>query len=230
MLAHSNAAVDVAMANVARHLTHTDAYRNGLIVRYGPSTSSILPEQYPQVLARHILQNKYPDLINQLDRIEKRLQQQMKILRENASSRQNRSTNSIVDDLRRERETLRIELNDKEKLLVTQACIVACTLSKATISQTIYALRSFDAVFIDEASMAYIPHGLFAASWLASKRIAFFGDFRQLDPIARAEDRVANYGYSGTFLSWPVSVRNWKQSPTQKSVPQREIAHYAPHR
>lgn len=190
VLAHSNAAVDVAMANVARHLTHTDAYRNGLIVRYGPSTSSILPEQYPQVLARHILQNKYPDLINQLDRIEKRLQQQMKILRENASSRQNRSTNSIVDDLRRERETLRIELNDKEKLLVTQACIVACTLSKATISQTIYALRSFDAVFIDEASMAYIPHGLFAASWLASKRIAFFGDFRQLDPIARAEDRV----------------------------------------
>jgi hypothetical protein len=227
VLAHSNAAVDVALANVARHLTHTAPYHNGLIVRHGPTTSAVLPEQYPQVLTRHILQNKHPDLVGQLDRIEKRLQQQMNILRENASSRQNRLTNSIVDDLRREREKLRIELNEKEKLLVTQACIVACTLSKATISQTVYALRSFDAVFIDEASMAYIPHCLFAAGWLASKRIAFFGDFRQLDPIARAEDRVAKLWLQRDVFELAgirqklEAIAQAKERPTEENRPLR---------
>lgn len=191
VLAHSNAAVDVAMGNVARHLAHTDAYRNGQIVRYGPTTSSVLHEQYPKVLARHILQDKYPDLIGELDRVEKRLQQQMKILRETASGSQKRSAKEIIDALRPKRAELQIELNKREKLLVTQASIVACTLSKATISPIIYDLRSFDAVFIDEASMAYIPHCLFAASWLATKRIAFFGDFRQLAPIAQTDNRAA---------------------------------------
>lgn len=192
VLAHSNAAVDVAMANVARHLKHTDAYRSGQIVRYGPTTSSILHEQYPQVLARHILQDKYPDLMDELDRVEKRLRQQMKTLREeNASGRQKRFAHTNIEALRQQRAKLQQQLGSKERLLVTQASIVACTLSKATISQVIYDLRSFDAVFIDEASMAYIPHCLFAAGWLATKRIAFFGDFRQLAPISQASNRAA---------------------------------------
>jgi hypothetical protein len=63
--------------------------------------------------------------------------------------------------------------------------VVGCTLSKATIAQEIYQ-RRFDAVVIDEASMAYIPHCAFISS-LAQKRVAVFGDFRQLAPIAQAE-------------------------------------------
>lgn len=192
VLAHSNAAVDVAMANVARHLKYTDAYRDGQIVRYGPSSSSVLQEQYPHVLARHILQNKHPEIMSELDRIEKRLRQQMSLLRtEGVTSKQKRVANANIDAIRRQRAELYRKLGDKEKLLVTQASIVGCTLSKATISFVIFDLRSFDAVLIDEASMAYIPHCLFAAGWLSNKRIAFFGDFRQLAPIAQADNRAA---------------------------------------
>ena len=192
VLAHSNAAVDVAMANVARHLKHTDAYRNGRILRYGPTTSSILQEQYPNVLTLNILSDKHPDWVKELESVEKRLRQQMAILRENSTSnKQRRAANTNVDSLRKQRAQLRSKLGEKEKLLVTQAYVVGCTLSKATISPVIYDMRCFDAVFIDEASMAYIPHCLFAAGWLARKRIAFFGDFRQLAPIAQAKGRAA---------------------------------------
>jgi superfamily I DNA and/or RNA helicase len=63
--------------------------------------------------------------------------------------------------------------------------VVGCTLSKAAIAPEIYE-RQFDAVIIDEASMAYIPHCVYAAT-LAKRRIAIFGDFRQLGPISQAE-------------------------------------------
>ncbi len=80
---------------------------------------------------------------------------------------------------------LKQELRNKESELVKKAMIVGCTLSKAAIAQEIYE-RKFDAVVIDEASMAYIPHCAYAAT-LAQKRIAIFGDFRQLGPISQGE-------------------------------------------
>lgn len=224
ILAHSNAAVDVAMANVAHHLKHTAAYRNGQIIRYGPTASSIIQEQHPQILARHILQDKYPELVGELDRVEKRLQQQMKMLRmNNASSQQKRLANININTLRQQRAELYQQLGGKEKLLVTQASIVGCTLSKATISPVIYDLRSFDAVLVDEASMAYIPHCLFAAGWLATQRVAFFGDFRQLAPISQADNRVAKiwlqrdiYEMAGIRQKLE-AIAQAKKSPTQEN-------------
>ncbi|GAB4425560.1 MAG: hypothetical protein Kow0031_05150 [Anaerolineae bacterium] len=80
---------------------------------------------------------------------------------------------------------LKQELKEIEKTLVQQARVVGCTLSKATISDTVHG-RSFDAVLIDEVSMAYIPHCVFASS-LARSHTAVYGDFRQLAPISQAD-------------------------------------------
>src|SRR5690606_37521667 len=86
-------------------------------------------------------------------------------------------------------EPLREQLKQHEDELLERAVVVACTFSKAVIAPQIYQ-RRFDNVIIDEASMAYIPHCVFASS-LARKRIAIFGDLRQLAPISQAETEAA---------------------------------------
>lgn len=68
-----------------------------------------------------------------------------------------------------------------------RAQVLGVTLSKATINSLIYE-RKFDLIIIDEASMAYVPHVLFASS--LGKRIVICGDFRQLPPIAQANDEL----------------------------------------
>lgn len=69
---------------------------------------------------------------------------------------------------------------------MVDAKVVGCTLSKAAIAEEIIN-RRFDAVIVDEASMASIPSCYYAAG-LAKKRVAIFGDFRQLAPICQAEE------------------------------------------
>jgi superfamily I DNA and/or RNA helicase len=66
-------------------------------------------------------------------------------------------------------------MKEIEKEILNKSIIIGCTLSKAILSEEIYN-KQFDVIFIDEASMAYIPYCIFFAS-LAKKRIVFFGDF-----------------------------------------------------
>ncbi len=90
--------------------------------------------------------------------------------------------------------------------LVRTATVVGCTLSKATIAQDIFQ-RRFDAVVIDEASMAYIPHCAFVSS-LARQRVAIFGDFRQLAPIAQADtDAVREWLQRDMFAQAGITAR-----------------------
>lgn len=80
----------------------------------------------------------------------------------------------------------RREFRAGESLVIKAAEVVGTTLSKATVDQAVFE-HHWDTVIVDEASMAYIPHVAYAAS-LAAKRIVVVGDFRQLAPIALAQD------------------------------------------
>lgn len=78
---------------------------------------------------------------------------------------------------------IRENLLEKERELVQNAAFVATTVSKAVIDKTLY-MQKFDLVIFDEASMAYIPQVVFAAS-LAKEHFCCLGDFRQLPAIVQ---------------------------------------------
>lgn len=75
-------------------------------------------------------------------------------------------------------------LQQVESNLIAGAQIVATTLTRAYLRDSIYQ-RRFDTVLLDEASMAPIP-ALWVAAGLADANVAVVGDFYQLPPIVLA--------------------------------------------
>ncbi len=189
ILAHSNAAVDVAILAAARHLRYTDDYYKGRILRYGFCHSAVL-EDLPKVTAKGALEAQDPNLFERLEELEKQKSDYLDIIndqkadqwRKDMAAAQLRGVQSKIVPIYE-------EIEERERRLLRAAKIVACTLSKAAIDDAIHA-AGFDAVLVDEASMALIPQCVFAGS-LARKRIGVFGDFRQLPPIALAETPAA---------------------------------------
>ncbi len=185
VVAHSNAAVDVAMQGIARNMQATPPYREGKILRFGVVARTELAA-YPSLHVRGIVREQHPQLI---DRIEAAEERRRKLIAQSRRAGLSPSEQQHIKDqiafIKEELRPLKEQLKQHESNLVRAATVVGCTLSKATIAQEIYQ-RRFDAVVIDEASMAYIPHCAFVSS-LAHKRVAIFGDFRQLAPIAQAE-------------------------------------------
>lgn len=187
VVAHSNTAVDTAMLSIAKNLEFAPIYNEGLVIRYGNPSSSKL-KKYPNLSVREIVRKQNANLIIEIENLEglrKRLLQKAK----NQDLIENEGTyiREQIEAIRVKIKPLKDSLKQKEIELVKKAQVVGCTLSKATISEEIYK-RKFDAVIIDEASMAYIPHCTFVST-LANYRIAIFGDFRQLGPISQSESK-----------------------------------------
>ncbi len=185
VLAHSNVAVDVAMVGIAQNLKQSPAYEAGRILRYGISYKSEM-KHYPRLDVREVLRQQNPQLIANIENLE---QSKQKLTQESRQPKLGYDRKQqIKDALGRLNEMLyplKQELKEREKDLIQQAQVVGCTLSKATIAPTVFE-QKFDAVLIDEVSMAYIPHCVFMGS-LARNHTAVFGDFRQLAPISQAD-------------------------------------------
>jgi hypothetical protein len=70
--------------------------------------------------------------------------------------------------------------------IVSEARVVAATLCRLATNEVLCRL-DFDTILVDEASMAPLPYLWFASS-RSRKRVVCVGDFRQLSPIARADN------------------------------------------
>lgn len=180
VVAHSNVAVDVAMSQLASNLKHAPTYLNGLALRVGMVSLNGIKQNFPLLSARGILGQQDPEFVRRIETLEQEIAKLMKDTR-TLSTQELKQLEACKKELR----PLLEQLKQRESELISKASIIGCTFSKATITPEIYE-RSFDAVLIDEASMAYIPHCAFVSS-LAQKRVAVFGDFRQLAPIAQAK-------------------------------------------
>jgi len=191
ILAHSNIAVDVATLSMAQHLSHSPHYSQGRLLRYGIIYASELKSDAFQSLhVKGVLRQRNAPLIQRIDELDARAQTLTRRLSKGELSLTERER--LQDELavvKDQLKPLREELKQHEDQLLRQAVVVACTFSKATIAPQVYE-RRFDNVIIDEASMAYIPHCVFASS-LADKRVVIFGDFRQLSPISQADSVLA---------------------------------------
>lgn len=88
-------------------------------------------------------------------------------------------------------ELLAIEesLKRVEELVIADAVVVATTLTRAYLRDSIQS-RRFDTIILDEASMAPIP-AIWVAASTASDNAVVVGDFRQLPPIVISENDLA---------------------------------------
>lgn len=168
MLSYSNVSVDGALLKVAGMAD----YAPGQIIRYGyPRVKELLESDtltsYSFVLHKNPeLEKEYRALIAEKSKLKKR------------DARRTEITKQI--------NKIRSKLVEQEKELIKNAAFVATTVSKAIVDKAIY-MQKFDAVIFDEASMAYVPQIVFAAS-LAKDRFCCLGDFRQLPAIVQNPD------------------------------------------
>ena len=165
MLSYSNVSVDGAVLRVAKMSDCED----GQIIRYGYPRVKELSESDKLTSYAYIL-NQNPELAEEY----RRLRQERSKLKKNDPER---------IEIQKQINKIRENLLEKERELVQNAAFVATTVSKAVVDKTLY-MQKFDLVIFDEASMAYIPQVVFAAS-LAKKHFCCLGDFQQLPAIVQ---------------------------------------------
>ena len=85
---------------------------------------------------------------------------------------------------------LEAELLALSARLIADAQVVCCTLTKNYTAREL-ASKQFDAVLVDEVSMA-LPPLLFLAGKRATSRVVLVGDFLQLPPVVRSDNEVSD--------------------------------------
>lgn len=189
VVAHSNAAVDVAMVRIAEMLGDHHLLDEGRVLRVGVphlpeacNTPAILPDE---VLAR--LSPQFGVRRRDLEVERRRLSGAMRKTQTApapALAQQLHDVRSALLELER-------EMAIGQRQLIADAAVIGCTLSKFVVDQAMWDWPR-DAVVLDEASMAGLPF-VFALALESPRTLACFGDFRQLPPIAVAEDVNAQH-------------------------------------
>lgn len=186
VLAHSNAAVDVAMVRVAAFMTDSAELASDQVLRVGTpqladarDCSAILPDE--------IMARRFPGLGEERRRLEAVRERISGDIR--SSTQPSSSSVSELEDVRQQLAAIESQLALGQADLVRDARVVGCTLAKAVIDPQLWAME-LDAVIVDEASMAGIPF-VMAIAARSPRTLACFGDFRQLPPIAISEKAAA---------------------------------------
>lgn len=196
LLAHTNVAVDTLLMSAVRRLQNTPEYLQGRVLRYGVAQRSDL-KQINEVLPEKVAERQNPTLAKRRTELEVRkaaLDKQLAQLKvQPAGPRRDQEIRRVEDDtqtIAREILAIRRKLTEFGEQLISQASVVACTLTKAYMA-SLLETQAFDAVIIDEASMAPLP-----SVWLAARKaqhqMILVGDFRQLGPIAKADTPAVN--------------------------------------
>ena len=165
MLSYSNVSVDGAMLRVSSKAD----FPIGEAVRYGyPRLSELLEKE--NLISYRVVIAQNPKLDDEY----KALSEEKKTLK---------AKDPRKFEINKRLAKIRDMYKSKEHELVQNAAFVATTISKAVVDEAIYR-QNFDVVIFDEASMAYVPQIVFAAS-LAKENFICLGDFCQLPAIAQ---------------------------------------------
>jgi hypothetical protein len=93
-------------------------------------------------------------------------------------------------ELQERSRALEQEIANVAKILMSEASAVFCTLTKIYVGKDMER-QTFDAVIVDEISMA-LPPLVFLAATRATSRIILVGDFLQLPPIVRSDSEISS--------------------------------------
>lgn len=167
MLSYSNVSVDGAIMRVHKMKPNM---KPGTLVRYGYARHKDLLE-HRYLTSYNLAIHNHPEMLKERQEL---IAERKKLPR----------TAQRYVQIGRRLTQIRKELSSEEKETVENASFVATTVSKAVADSAIWGGK-FDVVIFDEASMAYIPQIVFAAS-LVKKHFVCMGDFRQLPPIVQS--------------------------------------------
>lgn len=180
ILAHSNAAVDVLMLEVAAYLKGKNQWKSGDVLRYGYSHNQQVREQN-DLLIEKMVEKSLPNLGEQL----KQLEQKRLTVKRSYTYLQGEKLAKLENQLRK----IRSGLKHEEERYVSNAKVLGVTLSKVAMDPLIYE-GTYDLIIVDEASMAYTPQIAYVAS--LGKHTIVCGDFKQLPPIAMANHTLVD--------------------------------------
>jgi len=174
IVSHANVAVDGALLRVAARIGAPAS--SGLVVRCGWARLSAL--QRSGLQASNLAAARRPDLGERRRELEA---ERGALL---AGLRAGRPPGNRLSGVEQALREVRTALKEIEAEVARKARVLGCTLAMAATDPVIHQ-GEYDAVLLDEASMAYIPQVFFAAS-LAGRKLVVSGDFRQLAPVALA--------------------------------------------
>lgn len=166
MVSYSNVSVDEAILR----LSQLSQFSAGEIVRYGNARKSELKED-EYLTVDNLTIHAHPDLLEKRKQLKKQLETVNR-------------TSSTYKDIKRELNHISAQLQEEKNNSIASAKFVATTISMAVVNKKIYESK-YDVVIFDEASMAYIPQIVYAAS-LAKSHFICIGDFKQLPPIVQS--------------------------------------------
>lgn len=193
VLAHANAAVDVAIDRIARELADDEEFgqellADGRVLRVGtPQSAEVLARA--EVLPEQLAESRNPASTGRLAELTDQRRQLSNQMRAANDPAERAALSAQLDAVRIESKELRRELKAVASGLVDEAAVVATTLSRAVIDDQLW-LAGWDVVVIDEASMAPLPFVL-AFCLGGATTLSIFGDFRQLPPICVSTEDAA---------------------------------------
>jgi len=186
VVAHSNAAVDVAMVRVAQYMADSELLESDKVLRVGTPQLAEARDCYA-ILPDEIVARRFPDLGEQRRRLQRQRERLSSEIR--AGDRPSDAMVAELDDVRTALSHIDRQLEEGQAQLISEARVVGCTLAKLVIDSQLWAWDR-DAVIVDEASMAGLPYVMALAAG-APRTLTCFGDFRQLPPIAVSERAAA---------------------------------------
>ncbi|WP_338447796.1 AAA domain-containing protein [Niallia oryzisoli] len=184
VLAHSNQAVDVLMAEISSFVEKKGRLKEGDIIRYGSNPSGAV-ERNESLHMNQLVIKRYPQLAEEKESL---LVERRMLKKDLASSFSQRDSEQLLQ-IETKLAAIIEKIHQKEIQFLKDAAIIGATLAKAATDPAIYE-KEFDIVMVDEASMAYVPQVAFAAA--LGKRIIVCGDFKQLPPIASSNHELVN--------------------------------------
>lgn len=193
ILAHANAAVDVAMVRVAEMCHDHPMLFAGRILRVGtPHLPAAREHEY--INPDEIIRRRSPALVDQRDQLIVRRRNIAKLLRSADSPAEPKALTDELDAVRSELSTAEKRLAEARNELIENAVVVGMTLSRAVINDLLWSWPA-DVVIVDESSMAGLPF-LLALALRGATTLSLFGDFRQLPPIAVSQTTVAQQWFA----------------------------------
>ncbi len=182
ILAHSNQAVDVLMAEIAAFVKKKERFQEGEMLRYGSQIGESL-HKHQDIVSTQLIEKHEPSLCKEKEELVEKKRLVKQDLVQSFSIRDSEQLVDIEKKLARILEKIR----QKETSFVKEAQLIGTTLAKAANDASIFE-QEYDLVILDEASMAYVPQVAFAAA--LAQHIIVCGDFKQLPPIASARDAI----------------------------------------
>ncbi|GLB60769.1 AAA domain-containing protein [Cytobacillus sp. NCCP-133] len=183
ILAHSNQAIDVLMAEISTFASSKRKIEDGEFLRYGSQIGPALID-HQSLTADFLLQKDHSNLSEK----KAALFEERRLLKKDLSRSFSKRDSDQLIEIEKKLSGILEKIKKREIEFVKNACVIGTTLAKAASDPVIYE-KDFDLVILDEASMAYVPQAAFAAS--LGKRVIICGDFKQLPPIAASRHKMA---------------------------------------